>query len=215
MRRLIIVFLIGVGLGVLGPILYYYVEPPGQNYESAKMLDWLITEWTRSHEASLAGFPARVELPNARPGFFPDTVRKLANEVELQYNIPHEVTLSQWALESSWGRSNLGVSNYFGHTFAAARQYMEQPVYVLAREKIHTDGTITLGDTVRFARYKDIAECFSVHGRYLSESDLYAAAFRALKRSGPEGFALQLSGRYATDPDYGLKLVTIMRRYLE
>jgi len=49
-----------------------------------------------------------------------------------------------------------------------------------------------------------------VHGKYLSRSERYKRAFR---QTSPEGFAREMARRYATDPDYGLKIIAIMRRY--
>jgi flagellum-specific peptidoglycan hydrolase FlgJ len=124
--------------------------------------------------------------------------------------MPKGVVLAQWALESRWGMSALGASNYFGHTFLAVKRFMAEPSFVSVREKVMRGGRMVLGDTVRFARYRNMAECFSVHGRYVSQSGMYASAF---KTRSPEDFARELAKRYATDPSYAIKLIVIMRRY--
>jgi len=211
-------FLIGVLIGValtasVGISLYYLSD----NTEALATLDMLIDEWTRSDvavaDSSLlfhSQLPAAKELPNARPGFFPDTVIALSHRLQSLYQIPKGVVLAQWALESSWGRNNLGVSNYFGHTFAATKRFMSNPRYVMRSELIHTAGQITSGKPTSFSAYSSIAECFDVHGQYLSRSPLYVNAF---KQQSPEAFAREIAKRYATDPDYALKLIAIMRRY--
>ena len=62
-----------------------------------------------------------------------------------------------------------------------------------------------------FAKYASVSECFAVHGRFLSQSTYYK---RALRYNGdPRRYAQELGKYYATDPDYALKLTTIMTRY--
>jgi hypothetical protein len=176
-------------------------------------LDQLIAEWTEDSRHGMvlrSGAPYRVELTDAKPGYFPPTVQTLACSVESQFKIPKGVVLAQWALESRWGMSALGASNYFGHTFLAVKRFMPDPHYVLVREKVMRAGSMVWGDTVRFARYRNIAECFNVHGQYVSQSGTYVSAF---KTKSPEAFARELAKRYATDPSYGIKLIVIMRRY--
>lgn len=212
MRRLIVSFLLGAIIGVtLGIAVYHLALREMDQVEAVETLDFLIGEWSASRDLTIAGFPSRMELPDARPGFFPDTVRSLARRVETNYNVPRSVTLSQWALESRWGLSNLGASNYFGHTYEAVHRFMPEPKYVIRPERVIRNDSIVVGPAVRFANYKNIAESFDVHGKYLSRSIRYASAF---KTGSPERFARTLSrAGYATDPDYGLKLVAIMRRY--
>lgn len=175
-------------------------------------MDGLIQEWVteRRQEDPIWAMMGPLELPDARPGYFSPLVRSLAARLDSLYHIPEGVTLAQWALESRWGLSALGASNYFGHTYSAVARYMPTPCFVLVREKVMVAGVLVLGDSVRFAQYKDIAECFSVHGLYLSQSSAYRRAF---SESSPMDFAREIAKRYASDPDYGLKLTTIMKRY--
>lgn len=210
MKIAVVAFVLGTLCGVSVMIALYLLQPKDESSLAAETLDFLINEWTADRSLILAGMPARLELPDARPGYIPDTVRALARRLDSLYRVPYAVTLAQWALESRWGLSNLGASNYFGHTFPAVKKYMLRPRWVVAREKTIRNGIMTMGDSVRFANYSHIAECFNVHGLYLSQSTRYANAFQ---QRSPEAFARQLTGRYATDPDYGLKLITIMKRY--
>lgn len=191
-------------------IALYPLSHPDQNAEET--LDYLIDEWTAFNPCvSSAGIPARIELPDAKPHFFPDTIRALAALTDQLYHVPQAVTLAQWALESKWGRSNLNASNYFGLTYNAVERYMPHPAFVWVREKTVTpEGNIILGDSMRFANFKGVRECFIVHAIYLSTSPLYEPAF---KRSSAEKFAATMGRRYATDPEYAHKLIAIMRRY--
>ncbi len=205
MRNYTLIFLVGLALGgavTLGLVSASRSAPAPAN-ESAKVLDGLISDWTRPVDLSLASI-------FASPGKVPDTVRSLAFHLEKTYLIPKGVTIAQWILESAWGASDLRAMNYFGHTFAAVRQYMPNPTFVIARERVWHLGRIQLGDTIRFARYSSMTECFEVHGLYVSRSPRFRNAFA---QGTPEAFARELALKYATDPDYGLKLVILMRRY--
>lgn len=187
---------------------------------SNDLVDFVIEQWT-GFDASMwaevatvdrekAQFAALKELPMSRLGYFPDTVRSLALMVETRYRVPAAVTLAQWALESGWGKRNLGVSNYFGHTFNATKRFLAVPKYVMRRELINVVSLNVPGKPMKFASYTSIKECFEVHGQYLSQSQLYRAAFFA---NNPEQFARIISLYYAADPDYATKLITIIRRY--
>lgn len=210
MRRLLLAFFLGAAVASSVWLALYYITPKPDAWRAIETLDFLIDEWTAERGIDIAGLPARIELPDARPRFFPDTVRKLAARIELTYQVPRAVTLAQYALESKWGTSNLGASNYFGHTFAAVERFMPVPMWVWRPERIMRGDTIVVGPAVRFAKYRNITECFDTHGKYLSQSALYRSAFKA---QSPEGFARAMGKRYATDPDYSLKLIAIMRRY--
>lgn len=213
------IFLVGLAVGIIAGglvstgLIIMSTQESSQAQVAEQTIDELINEWTIERQKPflfLSGQVYRAELLDVRPGFFPDTVRTLAQHVHDRYKIPKGVVLAQWALESRWGLSAFGASNYFGHTFSAVKSYMPDPKFILLREKVMKDGRITAGSIVRFARYRNIAECFDVHGLYLSRSSLYKRAF---EQTSPEDFARELAKRYATDPDYALKLIVIMKRY--
>lgn len=208
-RKHIASFLIGILTGgILAVGIYMIAAPSGD--EAVTTLDYLISQWTMGTSPwmelhSQAGFKG------ARPGYIPPIVHELSTRVESLYSIPKGVTTAQWILESKWGQSDLGANNYFGHTYAAVRQFMPKPDYVTAREMVMRQGRMVPGDSVRFARYRNMPESFDVHGIYVTRSTRYRSAFE--KKLGPEDFARVVGRSYATDPDYGLKLITIMRRY--
>lgn len=218
-RIITVTFLIGLLIGIGLECLFTIVQTQDAADQSDKLIDFIIGQWTGAtvdetlslgKSGDAAQLAASKELPMARLGYFPDTVRVLATMVEDRYRVPAAVTMAQWALESQWGKKNLGASNYFGHTFAATKKFMLVPRYVLRRELINVLGVNTSGAAVKFASYSSIEECFDVHGKYLSQTSLYRSAFLA---TNAEQFARIIAVHYATDPDYSLKLITIMRRY--
>jgi uncharacterized FlgJ-related protein len=180
----------------------------GADTTADRVLTEIISSWIPdrmvTNEAGVIAEPF-----TARFGSFPDTVISLAKMVQEKYSVPAPVTLAQWALESGFGRNRLGDNNFFGHTFAAVKGFMAQPAYVIAYDHVFKDGTWKRV-AVRFAKYKSIAECFMVHGEYLSTCDFYERAFRTKTL---KGFVRELAKHYAQDPDYAVKLVAIIDRY--
>jgi flagellum-specific peptidoglycan hydrolase FlgJ len=214
-RYLIATFLIGIAAGIVLMYAYYAAQRSDDERASNSLVDFIIAQWTGADSSIIvqeqgAQIPASKELPAARAGFFPDTVRELAKMVEVQYNVPAAVILAQWALESKWGKNNLGVSNYFGHSYEATKQFVSNARFVRRSDRVSVNGVLHTGPKRKFAVYDNIAQCFDVHGKYLSQSRLYAAAFYT---SNAEQFAKVIALHYAQDPDYSLKLITIMRRY--
>jgi flagellum-specific peptidoglycan hydrolase FlgJ len=222
-QNLIGIFLIGIILGGGIVFMYLHVQSGESNENNNALIDFVIADWTGvelsngfpieafgNDEPQKAQLPASKELPMSRLGYFPDTVRSLALKVQKEYAVPAAVTLAQWALESGFGKRNLGVSNYFGHTFDATKRFLPNAKFVVRRELVNISGVNVAGKPVKFTSYQSIAECFDVHGKYLSQSNLYRAAFFT---KDAEMFARIISLYYAQDSRYALKLITIMRRY--
>jgi flagellum-specific peptidoglycan hydrolase FlgJ len=213
MKKLIYIFLIGAVIGgaIIGGLFLLTSQNNSQQNESQETVDFAISEWTADRDSSL--IEARLfghGLPGARVGFIPDTVKVLAKWCEETFHVPYSVTVAQWCLESRFGMSDLNASNFFGLSYAAAKPWMDDPDWVVAREQVVRNGQIVRGKPIKFAKFTNILEAFETHGRYLSGSRLYKDAFKQLN---PEHFAREIAKHYATDGDYATKLIVIMRRY--
>src|ERR1019366_1607542 len=60
----------------------------------------------------------------------------------------------------------------------------------------------------KFAKYDSIEEAFDAHAKLLATGKAYAEARK--HEDDPEAFADSLTGKYATDPQYGEKLKKLM-----
>ena len=217
MRSKLRYFFAGVCLGVaLGGtiLLFLYHYPPEQiqKDDSKEILDFVVEQWTNPEPDSIlaATFVNRNKRGIFQLGKLPDTVRILATHIETQFGIPRGVICAQWILESKWGLCNLRAENYFGLTLAAVKKYMVRPRYVIRQDRRFVNG-IAIRENVRFAKFKDIVECFEIYGQYMRDSRLYVNAFKYSEQ--PERFSMELAKYYAADPDYGTKLIALMRRY--
>jgi len=118
------------------------------------------------------------------------------------------VTVAQFLLESDWGRHGIGeANNYFG---IKARDG-EPAVTVYTTEYVKGKPVKVLQ---QFRKYDSMAESFADHARLICDrtsngKKIYAAALG--HPSDPIAFAQALTGIYATDPQYGDKLIAIMK----
>jgi hypothetical protein len=212
----------------LGSFVFPSTSPgPSPNGREGSDVDSLIGAWCDARSGdiySAAGMtPVHPPIPGAKFGTFPPIVRLLADSIEQLYKIPAPVVLAQFALESRFGLSDLGAKNFFGHKFVVAQKFGPKPpqrAMALTREFVN-ESWVTI--KLPFAKYSSVNECFHVHGKFLSTSSLYKKALNTVTNptpSLPKGselsavrYATELGRHYATDPDYALKLITIIKRY--
>lgn len=120
------------------------------------------------------------------------------------------VSIAQFILESDWGaRAMADAHNYFGIKARNGQPFISRTT----REFIGGRWTTV---TARFAIFSSMESCFEAHAALLCEGRWHenGALIYADALSHPtdaEAFAHALTGVYATDPNYGAKLVAIMR----
>lgn len=127
-----------------------------------------------------------------------------AQAAEAKYGIPAAVTFAQWKLESASGtRVPVGSNNPFGIKALPGQAYVD------AATKEYVDGqwrTVS----AHFAKFDSVADAFAAHARLLATAPAYAEARK--HSNDPGAFADALTGVYATDPNYGIKLKALMAR---
>jgi flagellum-specific peptidoglycan hydrolase FlgJ len=119
------------------------------------------------------------------------------------------VTVAQFLLESDWGRHGMReANNYFGIKARAG----EPSVTLETTEYVNRKSVVV---RQQFRKYGSMAESFADHARLICErvnnkgQKIYAAALA--HPTDPIAFAHALTGIYATDPQYGSKLASILR----
>ena len=165
------------------------------------------------------GAPARPEPaysrhhppPTAVPGTavqqaFIGEVAPGAIAAQHRYGIPAAVTIAQAIEESGWGQSELAAvdHNLFGIKGTGPAGTDMRPT------QEYQDG-IWVTRTAPFRVYHNIAESIADHGRLLASGQAYQHAMA--DRNVPDAFAADLTGIYATDPNYGSNLIALMRLY--
>lgn len=123
-----------------------------------------------------------------------------------RWGVPASVTIAQAIEESAWGSSQLATQahNLFGikGTGPAGSVTYQTQEYIGGQWE-----TIDAA----FRAYHNISESISDHARLLATSGYYVQAM--VDRANPDAFANDLTGIYATDPNYGANLIAIMRLY--
>ncbi|MBV9207862.1 MAG: glycoside hydrolase family 73 protein [Actinobacteria bacterium] len=123
-----------------------------------------------------------------------------------RYGVPASVTIAQAIDESGWGQSALAVRdhNLFGIKGSGPAGSDMLPTQEFL-------GGTWVTQTAPFRVYHNVAESIADHGELLATSPYYQQAMA--DRHVPDAFANDLTGVYATDPNYGASLIGIMRLY--
>ncbi len=148
--------------------------------------------------ASAAGSAAqRAFIAQVAPG---------ALAAQRQYGIPAAVTIAQAIDESGWGQSLLATqdNNLFGIKGTGPAGSVLRPT-----QEYENGQPVTVNAPFRV--YTDVAQSITDHSLLLATGSSYKQAMA--DRRSPDAFANDLTGVYATDPNYGSYLITIMRQY--
>jgi flagellum-specific peptidoglycan hydrolase FlgJ len=123
-----------------------------------------------------------------------------------QYGIPASVTIAQAIDESGWGQSELAAQdhNLFGIKGTGPAGSVIRPT-----QEYQNGQVVTVNAPFRV--YADVAQSITDHSLLLATGSAYQQAMA--DRRSPDAFASDLTGVYATDPNYGANLITIMRQY--
>ena len=123
-----------------------------------------------------------------------------------RYGIPAAVTIAQAIDESGWGQSALAVrdNNLFGIKGSGPAGSD-----VLPTQEFENGQWVTV--SAAFRVYHNVAESIADHSELLATDPSYQQAMA--DRHLPDAFATDLTGVYATDPQYGSNLIAIMRLY--
>jgi flagellum-specific peptidoglycan hydrolase FlgJ len=131
-----------------------------------------------------------------------------AQAAQKAYGVPASVSLAQFALESGYGRYDLGVNNFFGIKYG---QNVICDGFVEKQTKEFINGKyITI--TARFAKFNSVEGGFLEHARFIAEHPQLSRAMEL--KDSPDKFVCALQDgnvKYATDPQYVEKLTSIMK----
>ena len=133
----------------------------------------------------------------------PPEVAAAAKKAEEKYGVPAAITTAQWQLESGGGKHMpTGSNNPFGIKAKAG----QESVFAGTQE---FEGGQMVSKKQEFAKFSSLDEAFEEHAKLLARGKAYDKARNA---SSLEDYADALTGTYATDPEYGEKLKSIMSK---
>lgn len=139
----------------------------------------------------------------------PADVVHAAQAAQAKWHVPASISLAQWALESGWGKHDLGCFNYFGMKSPCDQNGKPRGRFVTrtTREVDRKTGK-DYYVSAPFIAFASAVEAFDRHAKLLATGAAYASARAKL----PDVFAFAdaLTFRYATDPHYGRTLGAII-----
>lgn len=150
---------------------------------------------------------SKVEITNKSGKNLGDDKKVLIEEVESavksvseKYGIPEGIIFGQWALESSYGRKDIGGYNYFGIKGVGPAGSTSAKT-----KEEYQSGTVS-SETAKFKKFNNPEEGFNEYGEMLASRDRYKYATQAFK-SDPAKFIIWIWGRgYATDSQYPISI---------
>ena len=160
-----------------------------------------------------AGHDKRHSQPRSAPVPATSTQQAFINQVapgamaaQQRYGVPASVTIAQAIDESGWGQSALA-SRY--HNLFGIKGTGPAGSVTLPTQEYLNGQWVSVSSSFRV--YHNIAESIADHAQLLATSGYYTHAMA--DRLDPDAFANDLTGIYATDPNYGASLIALMRLY--
>jgi hypothetical protein len=123
-----------------------------------------------------------------------------------EYGVPASVTIAQAILESGWGQSYLAAHDYNLFGMKGRGPAGSDALPTQEYENGQWVNSVSL-----FRVYNNFSQSIADHGQELATSGYYTRAMA--NKQNPDAFANALTGVYATDPDYGAKLINLMQEF--
>lgn len=154
---------------------------------------------------------SRSALPQAHVEQFVSRMLPAAQQASQASGVPAQLIMAQAALESGWGRREIrtedGKNSYNLFGIKADRSWKGPVVETTTTEYVNGAAQKT---QATFRAYGSYEESFSDYARFLTSNPRYANVL-ATQDPAEAAHGLQRAG-YATDPQYGGKLVRIMKQ---
>jgi flagellum-specific peptidoglycan hydrolase FlgJ len=166
-----------------------------------------VTPAPAASPSSASSSPKQYATPGTRnQQAFIGLVAPGAVAAQQRYGVPASVTIAQAIEESAWGQSSLAAQY---HNLFGIKGIGPAGSVTLPTQEFENGSWVTID--AQFAVYRNDAESIASHAELLATSGYYARAMA--DRAYPDAFANDLTGVYATDPDYGANLIALMRLY--
>jgi flagellum-specific peptidoglycan hydrolase FlgJ len=186
----------------LEPVLLGTAAIPGAQATAGGSSGSSSHRYSRSRVAPSAQQPPGTAAQRA----FIQQVAPGAIAAQREYGVPAAVTIAQAIDESGWGQSQLAAqdNNLFGIKGSGPAGSVMLPT-----QEFENGQWVAI--SAPFRVYNSLAQSITDHSLLLATASSYKKAMA--DRADPDVFANDLTGVYATDPNYGASLVSIMRQY--
>lgn len=180
--------------------------------EAVAMVDKAVAELPR--EEDMAPGAAAMDMDFSSPQKFIESLYPLARQVERETGIDARVMIAQSALETGWGQHEItradGAPSYNLFGIKAHHSWQGEQAEITTTE--YRQG-VAMKERAAFRAYESYADSFRDYANFLQSQPRYQQAMQ--QQDDPKAFAFALQGAgYATDPQYGAKISSILDRYL-
>jgi flagellar protein FlgJ len=154
---------------------------------------------------------SRSVLPQAHVEQFVSRMLPAAQRASQASGVPAQLIMAQAALESGWGKREIraddGRTSYNVFGIKADKSWKGPVVETTTTEYVNG---VAQKIQAKFRAYSSYEESFTDYARFLTSNPRYADVL-ATKDPAEAAHGLQRAG-YATDPQYGVKLVRLMEQ---
>ncbi|MGG5368908.1 glucosaminidase domain-containing protein [Enterococcus sp. AZ196] len=130
-----------------------------------------------------------------------------AMQVSASSDLYASIMVAQALVETGFGTSQLSAAPYYN--LFGVKEYSGGPSVTMSTQEYLNGQWVTMNEP--FAVYSSYAESFQAHASLLASS-YYAGAWKSHTNSYQDA-AVYLTGRYATDPGYASKLISLIQNY--
>jgi len=130
-----------------------------------------------------------------------------AMQVSASSDLYASIMVAQALVETGFGTSQLSAAPYYN--LFGVKEYSGGPSVTMSTQEYLNGEWVTMNEP--FAVYSGYAESFQAHASLLASS-YYAGAWKSHTNSYQDA-AVYLTGRYATDPSYASKLISLIQSY--
>lgn len=130
-----------------------------------------------------------------------------AMQVSASNDLYASIMVAQALVETGFGSSQLSAAPYYN--LFGVKEYSGGPSVTMSTQEYLNGQWVTMNEP--FAVYSSYAESFQAHASLLTSS-YYAGAWKSHTNSYQDA-AVYLTGRYATDPGYASKLISLIQTY--
>lgn len=130
-----------------------------------------------------------------------------AMQISASSDLYASIMVAQALVETGFGTSTLSAAPYYN--LFGVKEYSGGPSVTMSTQEYLNGQWVTMNEP--FAVYSSYAESFQAHASLLASS-YYAGAWKSHTNSYQDA-AVYLTGRYATDPSYASKLISLIQSY--
>ncbi|MBU5361294.1 MAG: glucosaminidase domain-containing protein [Enterococcus sp.] len=130
-----------------------------------------------------------------------------AMQVSASNDLYASIMVAQALVETGFGTSQLSAAPYYN--LFGVKEYSGGPSVSMSTQEYLNGQWVTMNEP--FAVYNSYAESFQAHANLLTGS--YYAGARKSHTYSYQDAAVYLTGRYATDPGYAGKLISLIQTY--